>query len=375
MAGFGEVLLNECVFLNKQKHPDNKMQGIYNTDSEFPFNKLQLTPPTVLSGGNYFIKYLVGGEPLYIQPPKCKTRGGISKSGKRMHCDLMFSNDNIDFIRWMEELEAITCKTLFQNRETWFETEMEMSDIENYFASPLKIYKSGKFYLARTNIATRLGKMALKIYDENENDVDPESIGETSQIMTILEVQGIKCSARSFQIEIEVKQMMMMQPNDLFEKCLIQTTGPNRSLADSKPLVADPPDSTTLEKTESVIDETVPIINDTLDILNKMESKTETIEESEVDTISASELTEVNVNVDEIEDSVQIKQRKEVYYEMYREARKKAKASREAALLAHLDAKHIKQMYSLDSESDSENDPEDDQMDFSRIEGKETIEE
>lgn len=350
------------------------MQGIYNTDAKFPFNKLQLMPPTVLSGGNYFIKYLMGGEPLYIQPPKCKTRGGISKSGKRMHCDLMFSNDNIDFIRWMEELEAITCKTLFQNRETWFETEMEMSDIENYFASPLKIYKSGKFYLARTNIATRLGKMTLKIYDENENDVDPESIGETSQIMTILEVQGIKCSARSFQIEIEVKQMMTMQPNDLFEKCLIQITGPNRSLADSNSLVADPPDSTTLEKTAFVVDERVPITNDTLDVLNKMNSKTETMEESEVDVISSSELTEVNVNVDEIEDSVQIKQRKEVYYEMYREARKKAKAFREAALLAYLDAKHIKQMYSLDSESDSENDPEDDPMDFSRIEGKESRE-
>jgi len=349
------------------------MQGIYNTDSEFQFNKLQLTPPTVLSGGNYFIKYLVGGEPLYIQPPKCKTRGGISKSGKRMHCDLMFSNDNIDFIRWMEELEAITCKTLFQNRETWFETEMEMSDIENYFASPLKIYKSGKFYLARTNIATRLGKMALKIYDENENDVDPESIGETSQIMTILEVQGIKCSARSFQIEIEVKQMMIMRPNDLFEKCLIQTTssGANRSISDSNSLVIDPPVSTTLEKTASVMDERVPGITDTLDML----SKPDTMEESEVDVVSASELTEVNVDLDEIEDSVQIKERKEVYYEMYREARKKAKASREAALLAYLDAKHIKQMYSLDSESDSENDPEDEQMDFSTIEGKESREE
>jgi hypothetical protein len=370
------------------------MQGIYATDSSFPFNKLQLTPPTVLSGGNYFIKYLIDGEPLYIQPPKCKTRGGISKPGKRMHCDLMFSNDNVDFIRWMEELEAITCKTLFQNRETWFETEMEMSDIENYFASPLKIYKSGKFYLARTNIGTRLGKMSLKIYDEDEQDVDPESIGETSQIMTILEVQGIKCSARSFQIEIEIKQMMLMKPVDLFEKCLIQTSTSHRTTPTDSSL------PTTLEKESTVVDgPSLDKIEYTLDESLEEESGKETKDDpllpsqtnipliseesisntnntnNNTDNNTNDELTEINVEVDAIEDTVQIKERKEVYYEMYREARRKAKASREIALSAYLEAKHIKQIYSLDSGSESDNDNEDTQMDFSTIEGKKTTEE
>ena len=40
------------------------------------------------------------------------------------------------------------------------------------------------------------------------------------KIMTILEIQGIKCSSRSFQIEIELKQMMVLKQFDIFEKCL-----------------------------------------------------------------------------------------------------------------------------------------------------------
>ena len=197
------------------------MENIYEPNSKFQFDKLILAPPTVLSGGNYFIKYLVNGSPLYIQPPTCKTKGGIIKAGKRMHCDLVFSNENMEFIKWMEDLEAYTCKYIYQNRAKWFETEMDLPDIENYFASPLKIYKSGKFYLARTNINTRLGKMSLKIYDENEQDIDPDTIGENTQIITIVEIQGIKCSSRSFQVEIEVKQMMVLKPSNLFERCIL----------------------------------------------------------------------------------------------------------------------------------------------------------
>ena len=197
------------------------MEHIYEPNNSFPFDKLTLAPPTVISGGNYFIKYLVDGASMYIQPPKCQTKQGVSKAGKKYYCDLMFNNENEQFIRWMEDLENYTCKYIFENREKWFETEMELHDIENYFTSPLKLYKSGKFYIARTSAPIRLGKLSLKIYDENECDVDIESIKENTNIITILEVQGIKCSARSFQIELELKQMMVVKPSNLFEKCII----------------------------------------------------------------------------------------------------------------------------------------------------------
>jgi hypothetical protein len=284
----------------------------------------------------------------------------------------MFSNDNIDFIRWVEELEAHTCKTLYENRETWFETEMEMSDIENYFASPLKTYKSGKFYLARTNLATRLGKIALKIYDENEQDVDPESIGETSQIMTILEVQGIKCSARSFQIEIELKQMMVLRPQDLFEKCILHsgsTTTPTNHLDKDKSSIES---AIAAGSSANTLDETDAADTDAGSKDNLIEvSHSETQSEETVDTEpkdqpdpSSEDLTEVEFELDEIEDTVQIKKRNEVYYEIYREAKKKAKAAREQALLAYLDAKHIKRTYSLESNSDSEDEAE--TLDFTK---------
>ena len=42
--------------------------------------------------------------------------------------------------------------------------------------------------------------------------------------MTILEIQGIRCSMRSFQLEFEIKQMMLIQPiENVFEKFMFSS--------------------------------------------------------------------------------------------------------------------------------------------------------
>jgi hypothetical protein len=194
---------------------------IHDELDKFDFDKLTLVKPTSVTGGNYFIRFLVGGDPLYIQPPKCTTKQGIVKSnGKRFYTDLMFTNENEELIRWMENLESQCQKRIFEHRADWFDGDMELHDVESYFTSPLKLFKSGKFYLARINISTVLGKPTLKIYNEDEEEQSFDSITDKMTVLTILEIQGIKCSARSFQIEIELKQMMVLKPVNLFDKCV-----------------------------------------------------------------------------------------------------------------------------------------------------------
>jgi hypothetical protein len=198
-------------------------EEIYETTDEFAFHDLKLNAPSSTNGGNYFLKFSMKSNPLYIQTPKCRTKNGFVKSGKKMQCELMFTNEDESFIRWMENLETHCYQLIFEKRKEWFSTDMEMTDIENYFVSPLKIYKSGKFYLLKINVTTTLGKTGVKIYDENEVPIEMENIQENTRVITILEMQSVKCSARSFQIEVELKQMMVLHPTDLFEKCVIKS--------------------------------------------------------------------------------------------------------------------------------------------------------
>jgi len=370
------------------------MEGIYDANDQFDFSKLVLTKPTAMTGGNYFIRFSYLENPLYIQPPKSTTKQGILKAGKRHYCDLLFSNEHDDFTRWMENLETHCQEKIYEHREQWFDGAMELHDIENYFTPPLKSYKSGKFYLVRVNISPVLGKPILKIYNENEQIVELESIQENMRVMTILEIQGVKCSSKSFQIEIEMKQMMVLKETNLFEKCLLrggvaaapssntikdlEETSipisvhsdesihflelPNNQEKENISIVEDNPTTETGEPPESIQYK-----------LEEEEQEEPQVEQEQQDTFTdilpqENDMQEIELDLEELpkEETFQLKQRKEVYYEIYRQAVKKAKLAREMAVSAYLEAKQIKNTYMIEDLEDSdESDLEEDAFVFS----------
>ena len=53
-------------------------------------------------------------------------------------------------------------KLIFDRRDTWFQNNLEENDIESAFSSTIRVYKSGKFYLLRTNIKNHNNIPAVK---------------------------------------------------------------------------------------------------------------------------------------------------------------------------------------------------------------------
>jgi hypothetical protein len=360
------------------------MEGIFNTNDVFDFSKLALSKPILITGGNYFIHFSINGSKLYIQPPKCVTKQGFLKSGKRFYTDLMFTKENESFIHWIENLEIYCQKFIYNNREQWFDGEMELHDIENYFTPLIKLYKSGKFFSIRINVNSVLGKPNFKIYDEDENILDIENINDKTNIMTIIEITGIKCSSRSFQIELELKQLMVLKPENLFDKLLLKPNmrktnddneeTANKNIREDRNITND--DNNLLKNSEEYKGEEYNqkrismLDGDEKELWNSIIEKD--LEEKEKHTITLqeketknnytkqnqknNELEEIDFNLEEIEenDLVRIKERNEVYYNMYKKAIKKAKIAREFALSSYLEAKNIKNTYMLDDINDSD---------------------
>lgn len=393
--------------------------SIYSTNKDFDsfqFDSIVLTKPGPIDNGNYFIKFLVDNNNLYTQPPKCVTRNGIINVGKKWYIDLMFTNVDESFIQWVEDLETHCVKHIYNNRTKWFDSEMELHDIENYFSTPMKVYKSGKYYILRVNIANHLGKPAIKIFNENQEEQSVNSVKENQQVMSVIEFKGIKCSARSFQIDIELKQLMTLTPTNLFDNCVFNTTKTltlianeteetdeiledDNTLPPDEPLDTNDIDTGMKESLETSSSDNEPEIDETSfnvikynnpDIENanvsteeerekpsdlgiSEEKKENTNEESvkvneelseekiSIDTIDItpttnSDFEEVNFDLEELpeEDNIVLKNRKDVYYEMYREARRKAKIAKEMAIASYLEAKNIKNTYMLDDIEDSD---------------------
>ena len=200
------------------------MDNIVEPNESFDFSKLSLAHPVGIQGGAYFTKIENNNKPLYIQTIKSQTRQGIVKTGKKYYCDLMFDKNAAPLINWFENLEERCQKLIFDRRDTWFQNNLEENDIESAFSSAIRVYKSGKFYLLRTNIKNHNNMPAVKIYNEHEIPLTADDIKPETNIISILEIQGIKFTARNFQIEIDLKQVMILDNEPMFDNCLIKTS-------------------------------------------------------------------------------------------------------------------------------------------------------
>jgi hypothetical protein len=361
------------------------MDAIYDPNEKFDFEKMLLTPPASTTNGNHFIKFIINDNPLYIQTPKCKIKPGMIKTTKKVCCDLMFTIENEEFIQWIENLENYCQKYIYTKRDKWFETNLEKDEIENSFTSALKLFKSGKYYTLRVNVPSVLGKINMKVYDENENIIEIENIAEDGNVISILEMQGIKCSPRGFQIEMEMKQLLVLKKENLFDKCiLIKKTIPTSFISVEKDM------SEPIEKNEIITnnDTNLEMNIDTTQI-NEYDEKNQTNEsileeiphdnlelKPEEETIEfytkkddTTDLFEVDFNLEKIpqEDTLTIKKRNDVFYEMYKEAMKKAKMAKDLAVSSYLEAKRIKNTHMLEEISD-DSDFDEESLNFSEDE-------
>ena len=206
------------------------MNNIHKADKNFIFNDLEVNHPVSIPGNAYFTKISIKGKPLYIETPEIYTKQGFVKMNKKMVCDLMFSSyENENLINWFETLET-TCYSLVHTKSSeWFQNHLEYEDIASAFSSSLKTYKSGKYQLCRCNVSTdyNTGFPQTKVYDENELPVSYEDIKDNVKIISIVEVRGIKFTSRMFQIEFDIKQVMMIQSESEFDTCLITKSRAN----------------------------------------------------------------------------------------------------------------------------------------------------
>jgi hypothetical protein len=335
------------------------MNNIQEPNAEFPFDQLSFVSPVPIPGGSHFIRCFSNAQqkPLYLQPPKCKIKTGIVKAGKRMYCDLIFCQDDETFIEWIDKFETICQDRIYNNRDKWFESTLEKHDIENSFSSTMKLYKSGKLYTMRVNIPVRLGTCGLKIYNEQEEDVSHSSIQENTRVITILEFQGIKCSSRSFNLEIEVKQMMVVNPVDLFDTCIFRKTSPSSSSHQSNITLPD----------HNLIKDLKPLVKNSLEPENPIFEK---LTQETLATTDDSDFCEVDIpleTIDESEEVVKLKPHNEKYYEMYMEAKRKAKIAKDFAIAAYLEAKRIKNVYYIDLDDDEEKEIDDQENELNQI--------
>ena len=200
---------------------------IFQSSSQFDNNSISISRPVVIQGGTYFTKIRsVSNTPYYVQFDSCKTKQGVVFTNKRSYVDLLYNNEDVDIIEWFENMQESVITKIYEQRHEWFQSEMERTDIENNFVNISKSYKGGKYHLIRVGMNTpgdsrNKGKSCV-VFDEYENVISAEDIQESDCIEGILEVQGVRFTSKSFQIDMMCKQVKICQQESTFDKCMIK---------------------------------------------------------------------------------------------------------------------------------------------------------
>lgn len=401
----------------------NSPSNICTVYDTFDFSKFILTHPEPLPGGSYFTKLNINNDILYAQTPKCISKQGIvSSSGKKSYIDLMFSTEDSKFIEFMENLEKSCVEKIHEKKNSWFTNDIDLNDIENAFTATLRPYKAGKYYLLRANIAPSKNLVKMPtcfVFDESENKLSLDDIKPENDLITVLEIQGIKFTPKSFQFEIILRQVLIMSNTPVFQSCLIKkniqtpssissehdpislevssisqtihTTSDNDTLTLKEekhetlhrlePHVENNLETilktsknitnfnleTTVEKNcndddidDDDIDADHNTRDDTLkdDSSNQSKIKNMVSNLEKIESLELNELTELKDADLEIknDENLKLKKPNDIYYEIYSAAKEKARTARKLAFDAYLEVKKIKKTYMLDdSDSDFSN--------------------
>lgn len=391
----------------------------------FDFSNISLKNPKPIQGGSFFSTIKNNNEALIIQTPKIKTKKGITHTNKHIYTDLVFENEDNEFVDWVENLQENVRDIILTKSETWFNDPVTLDEIEYNWNDSFRTYKQTK-QLLRTFIHKNKGVSSsiLKVYDSDYkskhiNDIKPET-----PIICILEILGLKFTNTTFQVDFCLRQVMILENKPIFNEPLIKISTEKVSkeiIGEKNVKFNEKPEEITLENNiesvnnlegvvqdkkveveiEEVLDTSSNTLSENLEEVHIDESKNlvemnnepkkeetssenneisqfvDKVKEVNLDDLEKEEetnevekkndeLQEVNLTFDE-EDAITLKNPNEIYLDIYRQAREKAKKAKQEAIKAYLEAKRIKELYMLEivdsseDESDSEDDSEQDE--------------
>ena len=390
-------------------------------DKDLNLSNVTLSMPSSVQGGSYFTKIHYAKRPLYMQSPKCISKQGITAVGKKMYMELIISNERDgEFISFLENLEKTCIDVIFEKRHMWLTDDLEKTDIETAFASIIKSYKNGTSHLLKLNINNTSshvkhgigigGLQTCFVFDENNNSLKFDDVKPEISFITLIEFEGIKFTSKSFQFEMNARQILVIDEKPIFNSCLIKPKKKDDSESDkaadpSEEHIVSPLLSHTSNEKKYIVDANknennciIGYVNAVTNLNSSSEAEHATeneVRETEIDKnneeclgelkeekmeIETSQNENPNMNKEVIEtyedqlvevnldipqelnssfDKIKLQNANDVYYKMYKEAKEKAKSAKKIAVEAYLDAEEIKFTYNLvDNESDSDNSSE-----------------
>ena len=403
------------------------MKFMDNNFSNFDGSSMKLGHPVRLYNGIYHSKIEYDESDLVIQLPESVLQKNVEQENMKFNGIFNFhqSDATNNYVKFIDQLETHIRTMIFDKRNIWFQEPLSSEDISYFFNDTIK--KSTKE--DGTNSHTQRIEIArsASIFNEDDKKLTINDMKKDENVICLVKVKGLKFSPQSFNLDFQVQEVLIMnsiqQQNNITMPSVIEMKredkeGLEMKIEESKSepetqdvleINNDADETLTNLQTDNEPDYSVgTVVSDNeedsslgkddvteVNIVHAIEDKKpETVETNNNDVVeeqaqeelinnqedaiedteNKDELEEYTITIDDLpkndnteDNSIQIMKPNEVYYQIYREAKRKAKLAKQAAIMAYLELQNIKNRHmivdngSID-DSDDEGYDTDDEM-------------
>ena len=197
---------------------------IFDINDDIEKIKFNLSDPVLIDNASYFSKITHGNnnKNFYIKLSKSFLKQNLKITKNKNICELIFSINEKKVINLFENLENFIINEIYKKKELWFynSQELNIDDINDLMTPVLRTYKSGQQFIIRCNYDCN----KLKIYVDNEHNINIEDFKNNENIIPLVHINGIKFSTKNFVLDTTIMQILVLNDNESIfsEKCLIK---------------------------------------------------------------------------------------------------------------------------------------------------------
>ncbi len=190
-----------------------------NTD----INLLTIDKP-IKEGKIYYSNIKYNDKPLFLQTSKIQIKD-YKINNKTSSIQFEIKQNNLDLYDYFIKLDNKIIKETYSNSKDWFNQEIPLEVIDDFYKRLSKPLEKDKNPTIRFKVPIIDNKVASKIYNQDKEYIQLDSIKDNLDAILILHIKGIKFMKQQYICDCYITQMRVEENKiikyEIPEECLI----------------------------------------------------------------------------------------------------------------------------------------------------------
>lgn len=208
--------------------------------------------------------------PIFIQSPRLKVSSDLEILDNKTYLELELDKKHINFYEFINNIDDQNISKTYTHSEEWFQEKLPMDVVDDFYKTNIKMRKYNKSPIIKFKIPIYKNKTrkSCDIFGDDLKPIDMCEIKKNTEVICILELEGIKFFKQRFETEWKVIQLRVYPEVVESIPCLIN----EEFLSDHEDSIRDPFPEDAISLTSSIESHPNDESRNKLDILDSKET-------------------------------------------------------------------------------------------------------